>query len=45
MLPNLRIDTGMSRSLKPHVLDGREEVEAVSLAVSRRRVMMTRQYW
>jgi len=31
--------------LKAHVLDGREEVQAVSLAVSRRRMMVTRQHW
>jgi hypothetical protein len=27
------------------VLNGREEVQAASLAVSRRRMMVTRQYW
>jgi hypothetical protein len=37
--------SGDVRSLKPRVLDGREEVQAVSLAVSRRRMMVTRQYW
>jgi hypothetical protein len=34
--------SGDLRSLKPHVLDRREEVQAVSLAVSRRRMMVTR---
>ena len=42
MLPNIRIDPGTFRSLKPHMLDGCEEVQAVIVAVSRRRMMVTR---